>query len=88
MMLMVTVMVFRLLGHSRSHECFRVGDGASLLAARTTVHVDGMIAHFASSAAEILMSIRICCDRSLRLQKGDPIRYSTCCRLLDCLVRI
>ena len=74
MMLMVpTVMVFRLLGHSRSHECFRVGDGASLLAARATVHIDGMIAHFASSAAKILMSIRICRDGSLRLQKGHPI---------------
>ena len=88
MMLMVAMMVFGLLGHSRSHECLRVRDGASLLAARTSAHIDGMIAHFASTAAEILMSIRICCDRSLRLQKGDSIRYSTCCRLLDCLVRV
>ena len=85
-MLVVAVMVLRLLGHPCSHKSFGVGDGASLLAARTTAHIDGMIAHFATSAAEVLMCVRIRRDGSLSLKQGDPILYSTCARLLDSLV--
>ena len=86
------MVVFRLLGHPRSHKGLRVRDSSPLLAAApTTCHIDCVIADDASHLAapvgrEVLMRVGIRCNRGLRLHQSDAFRYAASCRRLYRLI--